>query len=455
MYYNVWVSLSSRCNLSRDAAPCQSGNSLVVVQGTADSYNGDSYNYRSCLSGREGGDPAGYFIDGDGDVAFNAGHLVCCPAGGQIGHTGRIPVVFKLRFGPKNDAEISQLDYSRLTSCNSTDNKQITGTLYLHSDESTWMRMSNYTFPLFHCIVDEAVNRSQKGDEIFVSNRTAIECFLNGATKFPVSHLSCQVFCLAATLRVSLSHKMVSSFDLDMRPDDLGYRRRFLVANASHSTSSRIEIRAKCLQPMTSNWTDVGDPYVVNVTVAPTEDSHEPDLDLVLIIPLVTGVLTVALLSAVVVCVCRKRRTRRYAQLHPDETASVELVAPFNMIKTTCFYSKKDTWVTKKLFSILKKARDIELEPYLQAGVPYPEAIVDMMKMCDRIIIVISQNFLDERWQSFVSNQAIMENLQPKHKVIPINLDTSDMPSVLQQLVYLEPSDVDFSKRLLTAIREN
>ncbi|XP_062513279.1 uncharacterized protein LOC134189063 isoform X2 [Corticium candelabrum] len=94
--YRVWVALNSRCNLSRDASPFQSNNSFVVVQANADSYRGISHDYHSCWNERKGRYPPDYFTDDDGDIAFTAGHLFCCPTGGQIGHTGKVPVVFKL-----------------------------------------------------------------------------------------------------------------------------------------------------------------------------------------------------------------------------------------------------------------------------------------------------------------------------------------------------------------------
>ena len=126
------------------------------------------------------------------------------------------------------------------------------------------------------------------------------------------------------------------------------------------------------------------------------------------------------------------------------------------VIKVSCLFSEKDLWVREELLPRLKYYKNIELYSYPLAGLSKTKAITKQVKGSNKIIVVVSQNYLREEMTEFAIVKAKMESIRNRSVVcIPIHLDDSQMPDEIEDIYKLRPDSEDLWRRLPDAINQS
>ena len=126
------------------------------------------------------------------------------------------------------------------------------------------------------------------------------------------------------------------------------------------------------------------------------------------------------------------------------------------VIKVSCLFSEKDLWVREELLPRLKYYENIELSSYPLAGLSKTKAITKQVKGSNKIIVVVSQNYLREEMTEFAIVKAKMESIRNRSVVcIPIHLDDSQMPEEIEDIYKLRPDSEDLWRRLPDAINQS
>ena len=119
----------------------------------------------------------------------------------------------------------------------------------------------------------------------------------------------------------------------------------------------------------------------------------------------------------------------------------------------SCFYSDKDAWATKVLVPWLEGQRDLTIAYNRLPGGFIPKTIAQDIERSDKVIIVLSFEYLRESMSENTINQAIViANKTKKPIVIPIRIDNSDVPLELCHIHTLDGDAEDFWKILANTV---
>ena len=480
--YYVWISLSSTCDINdnvNDVTPCQTGSSLVVVKGTLSSSYGLDGVVQSCWSGVDIHGIVGKgYVDSDGDVAFHAGYLSCCPVGGKIGETNNIPVTVKLKFIQQAQrTSISGL--SDLQHCEKHP-KPINATIYVPfaGDLVKW----NYTLPSLMChVIGLGLDNNLTNAPVFtVRPADTIQCSLYNNVS--IDRVRCAFSNSSAALRVtvSCSGKETSVRDVDMEvTDDYKYHGKIQVSNRTRP-GCLLMVTGRYLKPLATEWMDVKEPITFQVA----EEHGDASLSVILGTSIGGGLGAIVAIALLVYVVWKRcsHRTNSYRPLGnsepaqretdssesgspPEATRILEIYPPLDDALITngsssqqiaCLYREGNEKANEVIEQL--ESEGITLRKYLQPGKAITKAIVEKLERCHKILILLSRDYLcNEKFSCYAISQAVVQSIIKKGKVvvIPVVLDDCEIPAELEQLVKLDINkSVDFWKRLLEEIRD-
>ena len=485
--YMTWIFLGSQCKANVNTPmKCRYSNSMMVMEGAIENnIDGDDNDYYSCWT-VESRSSVLYYIDDDGNLVLRIGQIACCPAGGDVGETDSIPVDIKFTVGDQDDVTVTNTE--SLRSCDNN-SKPVDISIKMSSAKYKGIRVYNYTTPVVRCVVVNNTNSSKLGnDSIMVTLRDVIQCSLHMEVSAERTRCILRHSSASLALSVTCPDGVSRVHELNMSMLDSNYSKSVYVSDIS-DPGCTIQVFGQYLQPLASNWTETrveGNAFYV--TAADLKTSTEST---VWIAP-IAAILTIIIIIAAVVVVryfwLRHKRNRHgHRNAHDVSTDTLELVseqphppmtendtlensrstdeadqlmttsdAQQDVVKVSCLFSEKDSWVKQELFPKLELDKRIRLKKYPVVGQTKPDAIVKQVKGSSRIIIIISHNYLNEEMSGYAIIKALMETIKNSNvNIIPIHLDDSCVPEVIIHYCCLHINSDNFWNRLLEAVIED